>query len=452
MAPSDLLRFYIVFRLPLRTGIPPQEFWAVYQKGDLRAVEDGLRRALREASGPDAARLPFRVLDLPSLRVKPPKGLPVQEERPRIVIVLQADEDTAHRLVELFRRDRLAEDVTSGVDLPIGTHASWWCPSGRQPLFGDRSAAEDLIQAGELCQLGDPQPVNVVMVDEGLLPGFTGSADALGWEVDGRQPYTATSGHGAMVGRNALAFLKGSVPVLDCPLLPNAIVDLQAFLSLAHFIYIQIVDNIGTWRNQQGFDGSWVVVNAWGVYDRSQDPAPGEALNYGQNPNHAFNLELANANQQGIDLVFAAGNCGQFCASTRCGKSDKGPGASIHGANAHPDVLTVGAVRTDGVWIGYSAEGPGMIAAAKPDLCAPSCFQEPLLPGFGGPATGTSAACGVAAGVVAALRQRRRYDQTDPATLRDKLRNTAVSQGAGPIAASRFGSGIIDAEAARLAL
>jgi subtilisin family serine protease len=451
MASSELLRFYIVLRRPRGAGMLPQNFWAAYQKGDRRAVEDGLRSALREGPGPDASRLPFEVLDLPSRRVKPPRGLSLREERPRIVIVLQAAEDTAHRFIELFHLHGVAEDFTSGVDLPLGTHAPW-CPSSGQPLFRDRPAAEALIQAGELRQVGDPQPVNVIIVDEGLLPGFTGSADALGWEVDGRQPYTATSGHGAMVGRNALAFLKGPVPVLDCPLLPNAIVALQAFLSLAQSVFIQIVDNIGDWRNQQGYGGSWVVVNAWGVYDLSQDPAPGQMLNYGRNLNHAFNLELANANQQGIDLVFAAGNCGQFCASTRCGKQDKGPGASIHGANAHPDVLTVGAVRTDGVWIGYSAEGPGMIAAAKPDLCAPSCFHETLLPGFGGPATGTSAACGVAAGVAAALRQRRRYDQVDPATLRDKLRNTAVPQGTGPIAASRFGRGIMNAEAARLAL
>jgi hypothetical protein len=67
-------------------------------------------------------------------------------------------------------------------------------------------------------------------------------------------------------------------------------------------------------------------------------------------------------------------------------------------------VLTVGAVRNDTVWLGYSSQGPSPAAfgSQKPDLCAPSQFGEPTNASI--EYSGTSAACGVSAGVVAALR------------------------------------------------
>ena len=84
-----------------------------------------------------------------------------------------------------------------------------------------------------------------------------------------------------------------------------------------------------------------------------------------------------------FDIIFCAGNCGGVCPDGRCGPNDFGPGRGIWGANAHPSVLTVGAVRTDTSWIGYSSEGPGpgrppfnKLANQKPDLCAPSEFRR----------------------------------------------------------------------------
>ena len=90
------------------------------------------------------------------------------------------------------------------------------------------------------------------------------------------------------------------------------------------------------------------------------------------------------AGRQQFDIIFCAGNCGGACPDGRCGPNDFGPGRGIWGANAHPSVLTVGAVRTDTSWIGYSSEGPGpgrpplnKLANQKPDLCAPSHYVEP---------------------------------------------------------------------------
>src|SRR5215204_4606374 len=66
-----------------------------------------------------------------------------------------------------------------------------------------------------------------------------------------------------------------------------------------------------------------------------------------------------------------------------------------------------------------------------------------------GPNTGTSAACGLAAGAVALLRTRWRCsDAVGPAALRAALRNTAV-QPYGPVGwQDRTGYGILDLAAA----
>jgi subtilisin family serine protease len=111
------------------------------------------------------------------------------------------------------------------------------------------------------------------------------------------------------------------------------------------------------------------------------------------------------------------------------------------------EVLTVGAVRNDRLWLGYSGQGPGIAGMThdKPDLCAPSQFENE---GDAGPNTGTSAACGLAAGAVALLRTQWRPSAVDPANLRDVLRNRAV-QPYGPAGwDDRTGHGILDLAAA----
>ena len=242
-------------------------------------------------------------------------------------------------------------------------------------------------------------------------------------------------------------------------MLPDAIGDLQGFLSMAwaqdEIVLNAITDlraaeeaDIGDNNQTERLQASWVLVNAWGVLNRKDDP-PGPN-NYGNNPDHFLNKQVTRANDLDIDVVFAAGNCGQFCPSARCGANDRGPGRSIHGANGHPDVLSVGAVRSDGIWMGYSSQGPGqpMLSLDKPDVCASSQFGEVGDFSVTGSNTGTSAACGMAAGIVAAIRNRTTPDRLSPAQLRHILRETAVAPAAGPAAAKRFGQGIIDAERA----
>ena len=127
----------------------------------------------------------------------------------------------------------------------------------------------------------------------------------------------------------------------------------------------------------------------------------------------------------GIDVLFAAGNCGQFCPDNRCGGLDRGPSRSIWGANSLQHVLTVGAVRADDMWLGYSSQGPGQqfLGKAKPDFCATSQFAEDD-DGFN-INTGTSAATGLTAGVIAALRSRWNSATVSPQALQQILHQTA---------------------------
>ena len=160
-----------------------------------------------------------------------------------------------------------------------------------------------------------------------------------------------------------------------------------------------------------------LFVNAWAAYDTGGEHPKGD---YTSGRSHILN-RLITGMAKRFDLVFAAGNCGQFCPSRRCGADDVGPGRSIIGANSHPDVLTVGAVRADGIWLGYSSQGPGALSTKKPDLCAASQFCED--DDAAAVNTGTSAACAIAAGVVAALRSRCPSNLLPPAELKQILIN-----------------------------
>src|SRR5207253_964325 len=111
-------------------------------------------------------------------------------------------------------------------------------------------------------------------------------------------------------------------------------------------------------------------------------------------------------------------NCGADCPDGRCGAGDTGLGASIHGANSHPDVVSVAAVSVTDRRLGDSSQGPGALYSRKPDLEGFSHFKgSGVYPADGG----TSAASPVAAGVAAALRQGFARDRLAPAPLEGPL-------------------------------
>jgi subtilisin family serine protease len=123
---------------------------------------------------------------------------------------------------------------------------------------------------------------------------------------------------------------------------------------------------------------------------------------------------------------------------------------TIYGANSHPAVLSVAGVDTRKQRVGYSSTGPGRLWNEKPDLC---CYTHFSGSGVYAADGGTSAAAPAAAGVIAALRSRFRYDPsrptTSPAALRQSLIRSADAQGATGHSAE-LGWGILDG--CRLAL
>lgn len=391
----------------------------------------------------------------PSCPDVPPTPLP-----DRLVYgILFEDVGAAQEFMQAVSR---TEDMLVGTDALIASFSSW-CPSeSSPPFFATRAHAHDLINAFVLAATFPPmegQGVNVVVVDEGFSrarlqvrhPGF---AYGGGWSVN--QPGMPVrlpgepvdpDGHGTMVARNILS-IAPRVLLFDFPMLPERITNVGNYMLWAHAQFLWVLGTIALWQGLNLVPGPWVFSNAWGIYDRRLEAFAG---NYTNNPNHPYNLQVTAADIVGHDQVYAAGNCGLFCPNLRCGPGDRGPGRSILGANSHSRVLTVGAVRPDGLWLGYSSQGPGQPGFApagggvteKPDLCAPSHFVEDRDSHF--VSTGTSAACGIAAGAVAALRSAAAVAGMPPGMLRGHLRNGArMLAGVPPLWNLRHGYGLLD--------
>jgi hypothetical protein len=236
--------------------------------------------------------------------------------------------------------------------------------------------------------------------------------------------------------------------IFDLPLLPSHIVNLGGFLSWAAGVYWLLSVQIPWLRQLPRYQGPWVLCNAWAVYNLAQDPPPPNPYNYSQNPFNLMNLGVAQLPRAGLaDVVFAAGNCGQFCADGRCGPTNIGPGRSIHGVAAIADVLTVGAVRSDRIWLGYSSQGPAppAFASAKPDLCAPSQFANPT--DWERSYTGSSTACALATAAMAAARSFPLTRALSPPALRARAVATARAPVGAAVPNERLGAGIIDIDA-----
>lgn len=166
-----------------------------------------------------------------------------------------------------------------------------------------------------------------------------------------------------------------------------------------------------------------VVNNSWGMFHPSWDFPVGHPGNYSDNPEHPFNIIVESLEDAGADILFAAGNCGAECPDGRCdGETDQG----IYGANSHTAVLCVAGVSINDVRLGYSTQGPGRLDSNKPDISAYTHFDGSGVYDADG---GTSAACPVAAGVIAAIRSKYSSAELSPTQLRNLLRRTANDLG-----------------------
>jgi subtilisin family serine protease len=168
-----------------------------------------------------------------------------------------------------------------------------------------------------------------------------------------------------------------------------------------------------------------VVTNSWGVFDPAWDFPPGHPGNYTDNPGHPFNLIVASLESAGADILFAAGNCGVECPDGRCRFTVQ----PICGANSHPAVLSIAGIDVQDQRVGYSSQGPGRLGANKPDVCSYTHFKGSEVFGADSADSGTSAACPVAAGVVAAIRSKYTHSALSAAQLRALITSTATDLG-----------------------
>jgi Subtilase family len=442
-----------------------------YTKNDLKVLRELIINSLGVSAGSALARDgAIRVTSAPSARwslcivgldEKEHGPAPTLADLEELVIEIEFSSVETVALFRHFVLGNLGKSV-HGVEFrnvgaaPRGEVSDHWCPgSGSAAMLGDRGDARRLLGIDIVNSNGRlGQGVNVVIIDAGLckaaipLENWGGSIFPA-WPG---YPLPGTAGresHGMLIARNVLDNAPRAV-LYDVPLLPERITDVSSFMSRAHVAYNWLRAVIRFLSKFHPWSGPWILVNAWAIADRGGETPLGDYTENTHPFGHPFNLivgMLADSDRR--DVIFGAGNCGQFCRNRRCGKLDRGPGRSIWGANSHSAVMTAGAVRTDETWIGYSSQGPGQrrLWDEKPDFCAPSHFRE--INDAHVTNTGTSTACGLTAGVVAALRSNRKWGQCriPPGALKQTLIETAHKHhGAGWD--GRMGYGVLDAGSA----
>ncbi|HLF28637.1 MAG TPA: S8 family serine peptidase [Anaerolineae bacterium] len=259
-------------------------------------------------------------------------------------------------------------------------------------------------------------------VDRNVMPSLID-----GWSPDPALPVgTDANGHGSMTSTDAVG-IAIDAKVCDIGVLKTQ--DAQTAISNALTGFQWALDK---YRGPLKYPH--ILSNSWGIFQQAWAP------DYAANPNHPFTRKVREVIDAGVVVLFAAGNCGAVCADGRCG-SDRGPGNSIWGANSLEPVITVGAANLNGEWAGYSSQGPGALFAQKPDIVAPAHFT-----GYYSCDAGTSAACPVAAGVVALLKNAR-FFEIKPADARRVLMESARDL-CDPGWDAHTGHGMINAKAA----
>lgn len=226
----------------------------------------------------------------------------------------------------------------AGTD-PGGSVADHWCPGNANfGVFGHRRHARRTIRAHALVEqalLG--QTVNVVIIDEGL---DKGRIPAKNWgggldhyiDTELVQPAGAAprTSHGMMIARSILD-LAPQARLYDVPAVPLNAQPLPVFVSSMQAAYASLIPEILLRRTQPRWSGPWVLVNAWGIFDTSADPSGSYTKNLEIHGHPMINLITGAVQDHHLDIIFAAGNCGAYCPSQRCGGRDRGPGHSIWG-------------------------------------------------------------------------------------------------------------------------
>jgi hypothetical protein len=301
------------------------------------------------------------------------------------------------------------------------------------PAVGTASDVAVAVRASDLHAAGlDGSKVAIAIMDTGINAahlksvGVAAAVDAnLTWAPAGvtAKPGKHPVAHGTMCAYDALVAAPRAT-LLDFPILLSAThggSDMEGFLSDALQAYSYLMQSM---REKSWPYRSLVISNSWGMYHESWDFPKGHPGRYADNPNHPFNLIVGTTVRAGADVLFAAGNCGAPCPATKCKGVTKN---TIMGANAHPDVLTVAGANVKSERVGYSSQGPAIpgMKHSKPDLTSYTHFAGSQAFGANEPDSGTSAACPVAAGCVAAIRSKLPPTTLAPDDLSRELRADA---------------------------
>jgi hypothetical protein len=193
-----------------------------------------------------------------------------------------------------------------------------------------------------------------------------------------------------------------------------------------------------------------VVNNSWTIFHPcEEDFPPADPRRYIDNLNHPFHVLVWILSQLGADIVFAAGNGGLPCPAPPFLHLSAG---SIRGAAAYAETLTVAGCDVHDFRVGYSSQGPAVFMAPgptpdKPDVTAYTHYLGSQVFGEREADGGTSTACPIAAGCIAAIRTKVTPAMVPPVQLFDALRSTGrQGNGGGPggVYNNDYGYGIID--------
>lgn len=323
-----------------------------------------------------------------------------------------------------------------GIFADASIHPQLVCPNSLP--IGDHLKVEELLHTSKLREKGmDGSGVLVAIVDSGINIDYLNSRGktpqtnlSLSWSPNPRfTPFDSEIGHGTMCAYD-VCIAAPKCTLIDIPLLSSTRSGgsaMEGVLSDAIKAYSHLIFDVMKRQTRPGENMSLIVNNSWGMFHQSWDYPVDHPGNYSSNHNHPFNRIVLALEKEGADILFAAGNCGPECPDRRCqGVTNMG----IYGANSSPGVISVAGVATNLDRVGYSNKGPGRLDRKKPDITGYTHFAGSEVYSADG---GTSAACPVVAGIVAAIRTKKPLDPsnnlTSPSAIRGLITSTAKDLG-----------------------